>query len=219
MAITAASLQKQAAALNPAMTRLIAAVLSAGLLVWGGMHAARAGTANRAELRRAEATVATFADWRRRYEPAVAAESIAWRRTLMELHALGVIGDERLALTQAIARAAEAAGLRDVRVHIGTADTTGSEERLSTEGVRRQSAPFGLVVECRGNLQAVVSFLGELPASVAPITLSLVRQDGRARHRLSLAVYELQFSNAPATLSSPLERSDPPRVGVSRIGG
>ena len=219
MAITASSLRKQAAALNPAVTRLIAAVLGAGLLVWGGIHAARAGTANRAELRRAEATVATFADWRRRYRPAVAAESIAWRRTLMELQALGVIGDERLALTQAIARAAEIAGLRDVRVHIGAADTTGSDARLSTEGVRRQSAPFGLVVECRGNLQAVVSFLGELPASVAPTTLSLVRQDGRGRHRLSLAVYELQFSNAPPTLSSPLERSDPPRVGVSRIGG
>jgi hypothetical protein len=210
---------KAAAAINPAVTRLIAAVLGAGLLVWGGLNATRAGKANRADLRRAKTTLATFADWRKRYMPAVAAESIAWRRTLMELHALGVIGDERLTLTQAIARAAEGAGLRDVRVLIVTADTTGSDARLSTEGVRRQSAPFGLVVECRGNLQAVVTFLGELPSSVAPTTLSLVRQDGRARHRLSLAVYELQFSNGPPTLWSPLERSDPPRVGVSRVGG
>ena len=137
----------------------------------------------------------------------------------MELHALGVVGDERLSLTQTVTRAAEAAGLRDVRVLIGAADTTGLDTRLSTEGVRRQSAPFGLVVECRGNLQAIVTFLGELPSSVAPTTLSLVRQDGRARHRLSLAVYELQFLNGPPTLWSPLERSDPPRVGVRRIGG
>jgi hypothetical protein len=215
----AMSLQKHAAAVSPAITRLVAAVLGAGLLVWGGLHASRAGTANRAELRRAEATVATFADWRKRYKPAVAAESISWRRTMMELHALGVIGDERLALTQALARAAEVSGLLDVRVLIGPADTTGSDARLSTEGVRRQSAPFGLVVECRGNLQAIVTFLGALPPSVAPTALSLVRQDGRARHRLLLAVYELQFSNGPPTLWSPLERSDPSRVGVSRIGG
>jgi len=219
MALGTGSLRARAAAIDPAVTRLVAALVGAGLLVWGGLHASRAGTANRADLRRAESTLATFAEWRRRYEPAVAAESIAWRRTLMELQSLGVIGDERLAVTQSVSRAAEAAGLRDVRVMIGVADTTGSDARLSTEGVRRQSAPFGLVVECRGNLQAVVAFLGELPPSVAPIALSLVRQDGTARHRVVLAVYELQFSNGPPTLWSPLERSDSAGVGVSRFGG
>ena len=219
MATSVTSLKAWAAAIDPAITRVIAAALGAGFLAWGGLHASRAGTANRADLQRAEATLATFANWRRQYEPAVAAESIAWRRTMMELHALGVIGDERLSVTQSVSRAAEAAGLRDVRVLIGAADTTGSDARLSTEGVRRQSAPFGLVVECRGNLQAVVTFLGELPPSVAPIALSLVRQDGGARHRVVLAVYELQFSNGPPTLWSPLERSDSPGVGVSRFGG
>src|SRR6185503_2902230 len=149
----------------------------------------------------------------------VAAESISWRRTLMELQALGVIGDERLALTQAAARAAEASGLRDVKVIIEVPDTTGSDARLSTEGVRRQSAPFGLAVECRGNLQAIVAFLGELPPSVAPTNLNLVRQDGRARHRLLLAVYELQLLHGSAFFSTPLERSDPRRSGLARVGG
>lgn len=219
MALSADSVRARAAAIDPAVTRLFAALAGGALLLWGGLHASRAGTANRADLRRAEATLATFAEWRRRYEPAVAAESIAWRRTLMELHSLGVLGDERLAVTQSVSRAAEAAGLRDVRVVIGAADTTGSDARLSTEGVRRQSAPFGLVVECRGNFQAVVAFLGELPPSVAPIALSLVRQDGTARHRVVLAVYELQFTNGPPTLWSPLERSDSAGVGVGRFGG
>ena len=205
--------------ISPAVTRLVAALVGAFLLTWAGLRVTRTGAARRSDLRRAEATLATFADWRRRYEPAVAAESIAWRRTLMELQALGVIGDERLALTQMVSRAAEVAGLRDVRVSIDAPDTTGSDARLSIEGVRRQSAPFGLVVECRGNLQSIVAFLGELPLSVAPTNLSLVRQDGRARHRLSLAVYELQFSNGPPPLWSPLERGDPRRVSVGRAGG
>ena len=207
-------------AVTPAATRLLAAILGIGVLSWGGIHASRAGFARRAELREARATLETFAEWRRRYRPAVAAESIAWRRTFMELQDLGIVGDERLALTQVVARAAEFAGLRDVRVGITEQpDTTGSDARLSTEGVRRQSAPFGLMVECRGNLQAMVAFLGQLPPSVAPTALVLVRQDGRGRHRVTLAVYELEFANAPQSLRTPLERGAVARGGGGRSGG
>ena len=218
MAFSVSSMKAWIARISPAVTRLVAASIGIALLSWAGFHASKAGVARRAELRQAEAVLATFADWRRRYQPAVAAESIAWRRTWLELRGLGVVGDERLALARALSRAAEAAGLRDVRILIQSPDTTGSAERLSTEGVLRQSAPFGLAVECRGNLQAVVTFLGELPPSVAPTQLILVRQDSRARHRLTLAVYELEFSNGPPTLWTPLERGDP-RAGSSDRGG
>jgi hypothetical protein len=202
--------------LTPTMTRFIAAILGAGLLAWTGPRVARAGARQRADLARAQATLATFESWRKRYEPAVAAESISWRRTLLQLQALGISGDERLALTRIMARAAEEAGLRDVRVLIESPDTTSAEARLSTEGVRRLPAAFSLVVEGAGNLQSVVRFLSGLPPSVEPTNLSLVRQEGRARHRLSLAVYELQFSHGPASLTTPLERRDPRRVGVAR---
>jgi hypothetical protein len=206
--------------LAPAATRLFAALLGIAMLSWGGIRASRAGFARRAELREARMTLETFAEWRRRYRPAVAAESISWRRTFMELQDLGIVGDERLALTQSIARAAEFAGLRDVRVGITEQpDTTGSDARLSTEGVRRQSAPFGLLVECRGNLQAMVAFLGQLPPSVAPTAMVLVRQDGRGRHRVTLAVYELEFANAPQSHWTPTERGAAVRGGVGRSGG
>lgn len=208
----------RALAANPLVSRIIAAFVAALLLIWAGRRVSSAGATRRGELERAKATLATFAEWRRRYEPAVAAESISWRRTLMELQSLGVIGDERLALTRSVARAAEASGLRDVKVIIVSPDTTGSDARLSTEGVRRQTAAFGLVVECRGNLQSIISFLGELPPSVAPTNLNLVRQDGRARHRIILAVYELQLSHGSASLSTHLDRGDPPRVSVGGIG-
>lgn len=203
---------------NPLATRIAAAVLGASILLWSGLGITHTGSARRADLKRAEATLATFAEWRRLFEPAVAAESISWRRTIMELQAMGVIGDERLALTQAVARAAEATGLRDVKVIIDLPDTTGSDARLFTEGVRRRTASFGLVVECRGNLQSVVAFLGELPPSVAPTHLNLVRQDGRARHRLLLAVYELQLSNGSASVSTSLERRDPSRGSIAGVG-
>jgi hypothetical protein len=204
---------------TPALTRLVAAVLGVLVLAWAGVRATRTASARQADLKGAEATLATFTEWRRRFAPAVVAESLAWRRTLMEMQSLGVVGDERLAVTQVVGRAAEVSGLRDVRVLIDVRDTTPADARLSTEGVRRQMAAFGLVVEFRGNLQAVVAFLGELPPSVAPTNLSLVRQDGRARHRLLLAVYELQLSYGfPSIIRTPLERDDVRRGGVGGIG-
>ena len=207
--------------ISPAHSRLVFAVVAAALLAWTAVRVTRTGNAHRAALRDARTTLAALAGWRRGYRPPVAAESLAWRRTLLEVNELGIAGDERLALTQAISRSAEAAGLRDVRVRVVPPDTTGSEARLSTEGVRRQPAPFGLLVECRGTLQAIVNLLGQLPPSVAATSVELVRQDGggRARHRLVLAVYELSLSNATPTLGSPSERGNPPGRGGGSLGG
>jgi hypothetical protein len=195
---------------DPAITRLVAGILAITVLGWAGLRAAQRGAVARSGLRGAETTLAAFADLRRRYTPAVAAESIAWRRTWMELQALGVVGDERLATTQGVAQAAEFAGLRDVRVHIISPDTTGSEARLSSGGVGRKSAAFGLMVEGNGGLGSVIGFLGQLPSSVSPTSLSAVRRTGSgARHRITLAVYELTFENGP-----PRFWSSPERVGA-----
>lgn len=205
--------------LTPSLTRLLAAAIGILVLAWAGTRAARAGADRRAELRRAQATLATFADWRSRYRPAVAAESIAWRRAWMEVRDLGVVGDERLPVTRHVARAAEFAGLHAVQVNIVEPDTTGSETRLSTREVRRRAAPFGLSVECRGSLESVLAFLGALPPSVGVTSMVLVRQEGRARHRLTLAVYELDFENVPPPAPASVERGAPAGIGDDRLGG
>ena len=211
--------------LTPTITRLAAAILGIAMLAWAGTRASRAGFERRAALREARATLATFADWRSRYRPAVAAESIAWRRAWMEVRDLGVLGDERLTVTQHVARSAEYAGLHGVRVLIEEPDTTGSNARLSTREVRRRAAPFSLVVECRGSLQSVLAFIGALPPSVAPTSMSLVRQEGSARHRLTLAVYELDVEHvspvpavAPASIA-PVERGAARGGRGDRAGG
>lgn len=210
---------RQVPVIPPQVTLIVAGALSIVLLAWAGIRASRLDATRRAELRRAEATLEAFSGLRGRYEPAVAAESIAWRRIWMELQELGVVGDERLAITQRIARAAEVSGLREVKVLIGDPDTTGQQARLSTEGVQSKSAPFSLLVEGRGGLQSVIGFLGQLPPSVAPTRLSLVRQDGRGPHRISLAVYELTFSNGAPPGWSSLERDNAGAGGVGRPGG
>ena len=195
---------------GPDLVRLACAVIAIAMLGWVAIRARQRGETARAELRTARGALAEFASLRQRYRPAVAAESIAWRRTWMDLPELGVVGDERLASTQQVARAAESAGLSGVKVLIGPGDTTGAEKRLSTEGVERKPASYSLVVEGRGGMRSVIAFLGQLPPSVAPTQLTMARQSGSARHRISLAVYELQFTNGPppnSLWSSPERRS------------
>jgi hypothetical protein len=208
------------ARLDPAITRLAVGLVAIGLLGWAGLRAARRGAAVRTELRTADMTLASFADLRRRYSPAVAAESIAWRRTWMELQDLGIVGDERLATAQFLARAAESAGLRDVKVHIAPPDTSSLAERLSRGGIGRKPASFGLSLEGRGGMSSVIALLGRLPHSVTATRLGMTRQGSSARHQLSFAVYELTFENGPPSgLWSPAERDGAGAGGGRRPGG
>lgn len=208
-------------AIDPAWTRLAAAVLGTALLAWTGLEASRRGNARRAEVTRAEALLSDFARLRQQYRPAVAAESISWRRTWGALQSLGVAGDERLALTRSVSRAAESAGLRDVRVLIGPSDTTGLEGRLSSGGIERKPATFSLVIEGRGGMRPVIAFIGALPPSVAVTQVSLARHDERGQNRISLAVYELSYPNGPppSNLWSSLERGASGGGSVDRPGG
>ena len=183
-------------AVDPAILRLLVATLAVALFAWGGTRSWRAKSAVQRDLDHANTTLSSFADLRRKYQPAVAAESISWRRTWMAVLELGVVGDERMTMAHSITRSAESAGLRDVRVLITSADTTGSDRRLSTEGVRRKSAPFGITVQSHGGLRPVVAFLGLLPPSVAATHIDVARQDG-GTNSITLAVYELQFANNP----------------------
>lgn len=186
--------------LDPALLRTFVATIAIALFAWAGVRTWRATAATRRDLARANSTLASYADLRRKYQPAVAAESIAWRQTWTQVLELGVVGDERMTMAHTITRAAEAAGLRDVRLAITSADTTGSEGRLSTEGVRRKSAPFGVTVQSHGGLRPVIAFLGLLPPSVAATQVNVERQGG-GTNSISLAVYELQFANNPPPMS------------------
>lgn len=209
--------------LDPAVTLVAAAFVAIALLTWSGLRSGKAAAARKAELTRVRAELAGFEDLNRRYAPAVAAESLSWRQTWLELRHLGVFGDDRLGMTGTVSRAAEASGLRDVRVLIGPPDTTGAETRLSTEGIRRKPAPFSLLVEARGGMRSVIAFIGQLPPSVAVTRLELLTQDGPRRHRISLAVYELEFTNGspPPTsdLGPPLERGAAAGGSAGRSGG
>ena len=209
--------------LDPALSLLLAGIATIAVLTWSGLRSSRAAAERRAAAIRARAELAGFEDLRRRYSPAVAAESLSWRHTWLRLQDLGLLANDRLGLTGAVSRAAEDAGLGSVRVLIGPPDTTGVEARLSTEGIRRKPASFSLLLESRGGMQAVIRFLGQLPPSVAVTRLSLVQQDGGRWHRISLAVYELEFADGsppvPSDLWPSLERGAVAGGDGGRPGG
>ena len=205
--------------IDPAISLLAAAAVAIGLLTWSGVRSSKAASARKAAVAAANSELAAFQDLQRRYSPAVAAESLSWRQTWMRVVDLGVLGGDRLGLTGAVSRSAEEAGLRDVRVLIGPPDTTGVEARLSTGGIRRKPAPFSLLVEVRGGMQSVISFLGRLPPSVAVTRLSLVQQDPGKRHRISLAVYELEFSDGSPPIAADLWPPVEPGAAARRDGG
>ena len=198
--------------IDPAWTLIGSALVVIGLLTWTGLRSSTAASARKAELAQVRAQLAGFEDLNRRFAPAVAAESLSWRQTWLQLRERGVFGDDQLGMTRAISGAAETAGLGDVRVLIGPPDTTGLEARLSTGGIRRKSAPFSLLVEARGSMRSVIAFVGQLPPSVAVTHLGLVRQAGNRRHRISLAVYELEFTNGSPVGTSSLRSPVEPRA-------
>jgi len=207
--------------IDPAVSVLVAAVVVIGLLTWSGLRSAGAASARKAAVSRARTELAGFEDLQRRYAPAVAAESLSWRQTWIGLQDVGLLGSDRLGLTRSISRSAEDAGLREVRVLIGPPDTTGVEARLSTGGIQRKPAPFSLLVEARGGMQSVIGFIGRLPPSVAVTRLGLMQQGASGRHRISLAVYELEFADGtpiPADLRPSLERGAAARGDGRRPG-
>ena len=196
----------------PPVVLLAVAVFALVLLAGVGIRAWKLDSARQVDLRRAESVLSSFADLKRRYVPAVAAESIAWRRTWLDLQELGVGSSEQpLVLTQRVARSAEDAGLTAVKVHIEAPDTLGKP--FTAEGVQSKPASYSLRVECRGGLASVLAFLDQLPPSVSPTQFSLMRQDGRGPHRISLAVYELTLTDGAAADWSSSERGG---AGVGR---
>ena len=205
--------------ISPSVTLIVSAFLTIGILTWSGLRSGKAASARKGELSRMRGELAGFEDLNRRYAPAVAAESLSWRQTWVQLRDLGVYGDDRLGMTGTVSRVAEESGLRDVRVLLGPPDTTGVEKRLSTEGIRRKAAAFSLLVEARGGMRSVIAFIGQLPPSVAVTRLSLVKQDGRQRHRISLAVYELELSNGSPPPTSDLWPPVEPGAPVGGDGG
>ncbi len=202
--------------LRPEIVLVVAAAIALVVVALQGLRLARLTAARQQDVDRAEATLKVFADLRSRYRPAVAAESIAWRRAWLQVRELGAGGGDRLNLTQRLTQSAEDAGLTGVRVLIEPPDTASLLPRLSTEDIQSRLAPYSLRVECRGGMESVIAFLGRLPASVSPIRVSLVRQDGRGPHRISLAVYEFTFINGAPPEWSSFERGG---AGSGRSGG
>jgi len=114
---------------------------------------------------------------------------------------VAVARNDRVSIAQAIAATAEALGLDQVRVRFAAADTAAAPTRPDVSRISIGVADYSVAVECTGALDAVLSLVNQLPASVALQRLTGAQVNGRTRYNIALAVFE--SANAPGVASAP----------------
>ncbi|MFI5230226.1 MAG: hypothetical protein ACHQWU_14220 [Gemmatimonadales bacterium] len=140
-----------------------------------------------AALRAASQTIVSF---RESYRAPTRAEAARWTAGADSL-GLSVDRGSRLPLAQSVARIAETAGLRDVRVRFATLDSVFVPPRVvgGTSGIA--PAEYTVVVECHGRYGGLLEFVNGLPSSVAVVRLTAGTSRGAdAHYHITLAVYE-----------------------------
>jgi hypothetical protein len=153
-----------------------------------GVAAQRQRSSLTLELNRLRADSSEVANFRAAFRPATLEPT-----TLPDSMATSVDRAERVTLAQDIATAAEGAGLRDVRVRFGGADSSGSAPPPLPQVTADPPtvASYTLVLECSGGLGAVLSVVTHLPPSIALERLSAVGDKGNgASYLLAFAVLE-----------------------------
>ena len=186
----------QAAVLGKLRAALAAAgahrfwVESATITLLGLLAAAAYGTAaiSRTSALRARADDLRVVErgidrWRGEIQPALAAESLAWRESEATLRALGGEATRPLTLARLVAQRAEEAGIDELHVSVLPADSVTALTPVAAGGWSLVGEREGLVVEFEGDLTDVVGFLGALPpqAVVSALTVSPVEERLRAR--------------------------------------
>jgi len=188
-------------ALRPRAVRALP-TLAALLLLAGAFAMSRVARQRIDELRpvveRLEQLRATAERWQRDFVPASSAEMLAWRAVEDRVRTLGTFPDERLALAERIAAAAEGGGMRGVRVLFLSADSAGAGgfTRPTVGRIAFRPADYSLVLQGHGSLDAVHRALVALPPSVLVRHVALVREEGAVRLSAQILVFERSEAHA-----------------------
>ena len=183
---------------------------------WVGLSAQRARTRLTLDAIRLESDAARLEQWRREFRPVSATEAMRWRLVDANLTSLGVASSERVLVAETVARAAEEAGMVDVRVRFTAGDSSqgvaAREQRMGTRTLH--PASYGLALHARGSYEGLVRLIGALPPSVAVWRVTSTREDGVIAHALALAVFEAVDGNGSAntTIRSGGDDAAAPRV-------
>lgn len=109
---------------------------------------------------------------------------------LPDSFAVSVVRDDRVSLAGDLSARAEAAGLKDVRVNFAPPDSAAAPSHPDFFATPVAVADYGVAVECGGSFAAVLSFVNQLPPSVALQRITAVRDKAGSHYHVMLAVFE-----------------------------
>lgn len=151
-----------------------------------GAAARRKVSAARADVTSVTATEREISSFRSAFKASSAPEPVA----LPDSFAIAVPRVERVSLAGNLASRAELAGLSNVRVKFTAPDSAAAPEKPDLFASTVAVADYGLSVDGDGGFAQALSFVNQLPPSVAVQRITAVHDKGGSHFHVMLAVFE-----------------------------
>ncbi len=164
------------------------AVLAFVVFVVLGIGARRKLVPVRADLATASIIDREITGFRAAFKPSPTADNP--NVSLPDSLAISVPRDDRVSLAGDLASRAELVGLSGVRVSFAAPDSATAPEHPALFSATVAVADYGVSVDCSGSFAQVLSFVNQLPPSVALQRITAVRDKFGSHFHVMLAVFE-----------------------------
>jgi hypothetical protein len=168
------------------------ALLAVAVCLALGARARQRASATHNEVMRLQSVVSSIQQFEARFQPITPLERRRWS-SQPDSGLLGIAPDDRLSLTESIARLAENSGLETPRVSFGSADTTAAPH--SRPGSNATLGDYTITIDAAGGFAQLLTFVNALPVSVSVAHLDCSREASTTRFHVTLAVYENTHAN------------------------
>lgn len=164
------------------------ALLSLLVCLGLGLRARSQADAARMEAHRIEGIAQSIAQFESTFRPVTPEERRRWS-TIPDSGALGVAPEDKVALTESVARLAEQSGLLRSQVRFGPSDSLPGADRGAISG---SVAPgnYTIAMDADGGFAELLTFVNALPVAVSVTHLVGSRDTTGAHFHVILAVYE-----------------------------
>jgi len=164
------------------------ALLAVVVCVALGVRARSQAQVARDEARRIQGIAQSITQFESAFQPVTSGERKRWSM-IPDSSALGVAPENRVGLTESVARIAEQSGLVHSRVSFGVSDSLPNADRGAVAG-RVAAGNYTIAIDADGGFAELLTFVNALPVAVSVTRLTGWRDTTGARFHVILAVYE-----------------------------
>jgi hypothetical protein len=153
-----------------------------------GVAARRKLAPAQADLAAASAIAGEISGFRAAFKPSPAPDQLAV--SLPDSLAVSIPRDDRVSLVGNLASRAELVGLSGVRVSFAAPDSAAAPAQPELFATAVAIADYGVSIDCGGSFAQLLSFVNQLPPSVALQRITAVRDKAGSHFHVMLAVFE-----------------------------